>query len=456
MVASQGIMMLSTLRPAEGYPRACFAGKAGGSRLTKERKPRRPEEPGSAGPPLRWPTQSFLKLGLLCMGAALGLILVETGFRILGIGSEQFFAGDPVLGVRPAANRRGPSSGACFRAQVSNNAHGWRDLERSIEKPEGVFRILVLGDSFIQALQVNDDQTLTQQLERFLNRHAVRKKVEVLNMSCASWGNDQEYLAFKAYGLRYSPDLVVLAFYAQNDVIDNSRSLIRRDSAFAKPFFRLENDRLVEIPITDRPSHGVHPVRTFISRFRTLRWLRDKGHAWPALHRLMFRLGLTSVVPPEGNAPRYPTVWGQLLNSFASKTSAEWESAWRLTEAIVLNLRQKVHDAGADFLLLELAPPLAVMPNELRREHLSRTGREDFDFDGPHRRLVAFTQRERIEFFSLQRPFRERIGESKEMFESLFLYCDGHYTAAGHRLAAEALAQYLSKSPRWVSREVLR
>lgn len=39
------------------------------------------------------------------------------------------------------------------------NHHGWRDKDRSLEKSEGTYRIALLGDSFVEAFQVEDEKT---------------------------------------------------------------------------------------------------------------------------------------------------------------------------------------------------------------------------------------------------------------------------------------------------------
>ena len=60
------------------------------------------------------------------------------------------------------------------------------------------------------------------------------KNWEIINTGVVGWGNDQEYLFLIDEGLRYEPDIVLLAFYTGNDMTDNhqtSLELIRKPSS---------------------------------------------------------------------------------------------------------------------------------------------------------------------------------------------------------------------------------
>src|SRR3954462_14479000 len=53
-----------------------------------------------------------------------------------------------------------------FRQQITINSHGMRDREHIIEKPQGEYRILVLGDSFMEALQIRFEESFPSLLEQ--------------------------------------------------------------------------------------------------------------------------------------------------------------------------------------------------------------------------------------------------------------------------------------------------
>ncbi|MBI3315815.1 MAG: SGNH/GDSL hydrolase family protein [Candidatus Omnitrophica bacterium] len=98
------------------------------------------------------------------------------------------------------------------------NSQGYRDREYSFDKPEGVYRILVLGDSVAFGDGVSAEETFSDQLENLLNRNRQNPPgpVEVINTGIRGYNTYQELLLLKEEGLRYNPDLVLLC-YVGND-----------------------------------------------------------------------------------------------------------------------------------------------------------------------------------------------------------------------------------------------
>jgi len=61
------------------------------------------------------------------------------------------------------------------------------DTEHSQRKPEDTYRILMLGDSFVQAAQVAKTETARQILEDLLNSQPAGRRYEVINAGIPSW-----------------------------------------------------------------------------------------------------------------------------------------------------------------------------------------------------------------------------------------------------------------------------
>jgi lysophospholipase L1-like esterase len=101
------------------------------------------------------------------------------------------------------------------------NSLGFRDREHAVAKPAGVYRILVLGDSIVQGLSVaNREDLFTSVLERELDADAPGR-FEVLNFGVSGYNTQQEVETLRDKGLRYSPDLVVLAYCLNDTYLDS-------------------------------------------------------------------------------------------------------------------------------------------------------------------------------------------------------------------------------------------
>jgi len=101
---------------------------------------------------------------------------------------------------------------------VRYNKHGYRDYEYSLKKPEGVFRVLVLGDSqtFGSGIK-NLEETWVKKLEAKLQNERRNESIEVLSISGPGWNSDTHLYELFKNGFKFNPDLVILAYY-HNDI----------------------------------------------------------------------------------------------------------------------------------------------------------------------------------------------------------------------------------------------
>jgi lysophospholipase L1-like esterase len=165
---------------------------------------------------------------------------------------------------------RDPDSGQVF-VDATNN-HGWRDADRSFDNPTGAFRILVLGDSNAFGVIVPAQFQYSRIVEKALRDEGYN--VEVINISLAGWGTDQELAALLDEGLRYRPNVVVLHFCG-NDIADNLQAVPQL--AATRPFrYRLDDQgRLVRESKPVAASAGDPPwkvgAKAFIARSELLK-----------------------------------------------------------------------------------------------------------------------------------------------------------------------------------------
>jgi lysophospholipase L1-like esterase len=105
------------------------------------------------------------------------------------------------------------------------NALGLRGADISPEKPEGIQRILCLGDSFTFGEGVREEDAWPQQLARILG-----SKNEVLNAGVQGSDLDREGLYLFMYGRQLNPDVVVVAFF-MNDAMPFEKTVSNQAAA---------------------------------------------------------------------------------------------------------------------------------------------------------------------------------------------------------------------------------
>jgi len=298
--------------------------------------------------------------------------------------------------------------------EVSFNSAGMRDREHVTKKPTGVFRILLLGDSFMEALQVPFEASLPSLLERRLEQET-GKRVEVINAGVSGWGTDDELRYLTMYGLKYQPDLVVVAMTLHNDISDNLR----------KDWHTTQGGALVDqtrVPMSFM-QYKVVGLKAFIStRFQTYQLWRRVRH---------------------GGAIRQA---GRLLNShvvqlFSEPTPDRIASAFAFTGLLMERMKAVTNVQGGRIALVLL--PLRVQLSDSSFAAFVQAAGSTADqmpTGKPQRVVTEMAGRLRIPVIDLLPDFRAWTADSTG---PLYLEWDGHWNEAGHKLAAGAVAKGL-------------
>ncbi|MEE9542498.1 MAG: hypothetical protein V3V95_01795, partial [Thermodesulfobacteriota bacterium] len=116
------------------------------------------------------------------------------------------------------------------------NSAGFRGKEL---RDDADFRVVVYGDSNVQARFTRLEDTFTEKLAYELAA-GLKKDVEVVNAGILGFGPDQSYLKFKDEAEMLKPDLVIFNFFADNDygdVIRNRLFDLNRSGGIVKTKF---------------------------------------------------------------------------------------------------------------------------------------------------------------------------------------------------------------------------
>lgn len=208
-----------------------------------------------------------------------------------------------IRGIRPNAEYWMTSADGSWK--VVANSKGFRNTKDfTYAKPAHTIRVLSLGDSNTQGYEVRQDFTFSAVLERFLSHHA--KGAEVINSGVSGFGTAEALVFLENEGIRYSPDVVVLGFYA-NDIEDNLQAgLFGLDTQN-----RLTEEKYEYIP-------GVR-IQNVIYSFRATQWLSENSYfysllfnsAWDfikeRLRKQVVAKGASSAAATEGVVYPIPT-----------------------------------------------------------------------------------------------------------------------------------------------------
>jgi hypothetical protein len=382
---------------------------------------------------------------VLATSLAAALVLGEAALRLVGFSFPSFSLPDDLTGSRPRPNMSGwqRNEGAAY---IRINSHGLRaDREYPYEKPAGIARVAVLGDSFTYAAAVPPEATFPAHLERELNgcRAFGERTVEVLNFGVSGYGTAQELLTLRHRAARYSPDLVLLAFFPGNDVRNNSKRL---EAARLRPFYILREGALVlDDSFRRDPEHldnmRIAENRAALQELRLYQLLRKlRAGEFSVRHNTPIAAAIAQGKQPASVL----TETGLDENVLREPRDELWLEAWIITEKLILAAAEESRRLGARFMLATLSSGGAVHPDpSLRRKYAEHLGVPDLFY--PDRRIRGFAERHGIEVVTLGPEMQRRADETRTHYHGFAnaMLGFGHWNQAGHEVAGMLLARYL-------------
>lgn len=385
---------------------------------------------------------------LLAASILVSLFVLEGGARFLSAhqpsigGAEAACSGEVQTFSSNRHHRFIP--GSCRRHQSPEfdylwkiNSLGMRDREHPRLKPSGVYRILALGDSFVQGHGVRLEDTMVWQLETSLARTPRERSVEVLNAGIFGYSPLLEYLYLRELIEPFDPDLVVVGFFLGNDVgedafyasrarfapggesatfmdvdwpwtaivkaLDAEDRSNRRDAAGPSVGFRRLaagiHERSALLRFVEERLAGSRSRRDYASR-------REKEFALVAARRGDIRYDLGLVNYPSGSRETRLGYWSRSLE--------------------YLEKMRGLCDAHGTRLVLMVIPPIERL--------LGQT-----TLDEPYEILDAFGKAHDVPVLNLLPSFQA------QQAEQVYFKYDRHWTPRGHQVAAEVLETNLRR-----------
>lgn len=385
-----------------------------------------------------------LWLILLVVIGGMTFAITEVALRVIpGSWSSSFFhTYDPLVGTRYIPNMTGTVVHEDYIVHgLSINSHGYHDRERTFEKPEDTLRIAFIGDSFTSGMQVVDEQNVTRRMETIFAEKGYT--VEVLNFGQGGFGTLQELLTYQEDVRKFSPDVVIIGFLSQNDMINNSKEfeILTNGTRRFMPFLVKDDEDGWELDPTPEKVGSQNSLVLFAKRnFATYRFL------WPYKHAFVSWLKRDETVeevPEAKEEEQNPHAYAYGLFGDPGD-DASYLLAWETTEEL---MRRMVQETKLDRVPLVVAtfPSVAHMEPDPRGTLEEEFGPlpENFDIDYPEARINTLS--ERLGFLHIDltpgfRAYRDQEGLERPYFSWPH---DGHYTELGYNKAAEIIVEEL-------------
>ena len=371
---------------------------------------------------------------------------------------------DPITGWSglPGAEGRSFNDVYEYDVAVKINQRGLRSPDIGYEKSDGVYRIMILGDSFTEAIQVELEETFGQQLARLLQDQGCR--VEVINAGVGGWGNDQELLWLREEGYKYHPDLIILQVFPRNDFMNNYQPLEAANmGANLKHYFRLVDGQLqLELfpfdpekapPVTGEnvvvkpepvPPGLLAPVGDWLFRHSHFyRWTDPRIRIMaPKFAAKLARLGIIKPGRETQIIAQGDDYLPITFNAYRLDYDEDWEQAAALTGALFSEIKWTASSMNAGLVAILANAPEEVYPPFWKQlqKRFPPLQSPDFSPDSAHEHMLALLAAEDIPALDLRNAFRQAWEEQNRL---LHYPVDGHWNSAGHALAARELAQFL-------------
>jgi lysophospholipase L1-like esterase len=335
------------------------------------------------------------------------------------------------------------------------NSLGLRGPDRPVAKPPGTRRIVVVGDSFVAGWGVAEEHLFTSLLEQRLNAAgSVSLRTEVINVGRTGTSTIRELDLYEHIGRRFSPDVVVLAVFLGNDVAEiveeHDRDEVARwhpDGIARRTAFGSCPNLYLELAMAKqaRDAAGESRERTEQDVLDSLRQTAIRRGVDPAAVAKRFQ-ALPTGVRDECLRGRFPMIYIEhaCLDPARYRHALDPDSsfiaqAWPRMESHLSRIHAAVRADSAELVLLVIPSAVQVDRNafdfqrqlgfEMDEAWLTKPVRMEF-------LMALWNISANVRLLDLTKPARKSATR-------LYHVRDGHFNAAGHAFAADALAGYL-------------
>ena len=204
-----------------------------------------------------------------------------------------------------------------FEGHFTTNSSGFRSTEEFVGTSAQDRVIAVLGDSMVQAVQVDDDRTFPKLLENALKRNGV---TQVQNYGMSGLGCVHYLMVYRYYARIRHPEWVIITITDANDVRNSSPTLEQFDVVRPNYVIGQNGDPISVTEFAVLPEHKPRPLALRIKTFLA---------SDSAVYRLMHATGLKRQLQADQRVSIKPKLPMDDFNSYEEPWNNDFEAAWR-------------------------------------------------------------------------------------------------------------------------------
>jgi hypothetical protein len=358
-------------------------------------------------------------VALLAGGVVFALFAAEVGVRILTpqqlvIRRPDVWAPDSGLGWVRRPNISTTINTGNGPVEVHSDPRGYRTGRSG--PSDAPRRILLLGDSFMEALQVDYESSTAGLLEVSLAR-ALGEPIAIRNAAVGGWDPNQYHIQLRRSLATEQFELALVVLYLGNDVVNREREWFPPRPPRARPAFRVPRGPADVWPALAAPVGAVLEPRSQLYQM--------VAGSWRIARR---RAGKGSPGTPD----------------YLRKSEATSER-WAVTGTICDRLARDAASEGVPVLFV-LIPPVERILGDLLTAQARHDGHDvsTLDPDQPVRLLGNELRRRELPVLDLTPALAQAASQGVAVYGRV----DRHFTAAGHEVTAAALLPHVAATMR--------
>lgn len=280
-------------------------------------------------------------------------------------------------------------SGLCFKSTVLVNNYGLHGKTINKSK-ENTYRIIVLGGSFVESLQLPFEKMWVYRLENLLNQNAKGIRYEVIPIAFSANKTYDNLVFYERFAKNLSPDLVInlVTEYESREATINKDSL--GNILFTKNFYH-------RLKVKDLVIRSIKKSKLIMNIDKKLQIIIDNNKNF-----FDRRIGNNSTIK-------------------------ESDYRWKIESELFKKLNEEININNSKLVLFSWPTPEA-------------TNEEKLDLK---ENLLEISRKNNFRYFDLENKIKDKETLNKE---SAVYSCDNHWSETGDEYAAESIYEYLKEN----------